>query len=276
MSQAIFPDDPEFPDDPGLRRELDDLDFALPADFHVPDDLSELDSAPPPLVHEDTEGNEWQGDKKIPALPGALQDDLPPTDFVDKLNNSNSTADFDLEAEFKAFTGETRELALLLTPVLDARPLAAVLALVKVDADCIPTPTGAVVVLKDKDGDQPITAAKLLSQALAQTSVLLVTKASGQLSAERYQAGKCEGEVPAGLLVAGASGVVEDLLVGLVKPEEIPGLVSSVGVSRAKAMMWLGASAGGRSATGEGGSGNPNQQGRQGHRGLWRGKGRPE
>ena len=45
--------------------------------------------------------------------------------------------------------------------------------------------------------------------------------------------------MPAGLVVAGASDVLEDLLVGAVAPEAIPGTVATAGVSRAKAMMWL-------------------------------------
>jgi len=276
MPLAAFPDDDPLPDDPIPDGDLGDLDFDLPADFFIPDDLSELDDAPPP-IHEDKAGNIYEdgaalagsGAPTAPGGVGATGVDVHqptsslPVNFGDGPggqggSSSNTVAGLEgglgaqvdagfaehIDAELAAITGESRELALLLTPVIDARPLAAVLALVGVAADCIPTPSGAVVVLRDKDGNQPDQAAKVLSQALAQTSVLLVTKATGQLSAERYVAGASQGEVPAGLIVAGASGVVEDLLVGAMTPAEVPGLVSSVGLSRAKAMMWLGGAAG--------------------------------
>lgn len=255
MTLAAFPED-DFPED-GFPSEFSDdesagLDFSILNDFHIPDDLSELDNAPPPIVHEDEVGNIYE------------------------------EPNVNLDAELAAITGESRELALLLTPVIDARPLAAVLALVGIGADCVPTPSGAVVVLPDKDGDQPNQAAKALSRALAQTSILLVTKATGQLTAERYTAGVSQGEVPAGLIVAGASGVVEDLLVGAASARELPGVVTSVGLTRAKAMLWLGAAAGSargrRSAPPSGGaSGGTNGGGSGGHNGTggrgWRGRG---
>ncbi|MDR2703606.1 MAG: hypothetical protein LBB58_04615, partial [Cellulomonadaceae bacterium] len=86
--------------------------------------------------------------------------------------------------------------------------------------------------------------------------------------------GKCEGEVPAGLLVAGASGVVEDLLVGFVNPRDIPGFVTSVGVSRAKALMWLGATATGGAAPNGGGASSGGRP-QRGIRGLRHGRQRP-
>jgi len=272
MTLAAFPED-DFPED-GFPEEFSDtdsanLDFSILNDFHIPDDLSELDDAPPATVHEDEVGNIYEpntsggADVHQPAsnigvsfAPGAADAD---TNRVADLGSDNFGAaaapgaggladvvlSTNLDAELAAITGEARELALLLTAVVDARPLAAVLALLGVAAECLPTPTGAVVVLAEKDGENPAQAAKMLSQALAQTSVLLVTKATGQLAAERFVAGASQGEVPAGLIVAGASGLVEDLLVGAKAPAEVAGRVSSVGLSRAKAMLWLGAAAGG-------------------------------
>lgn len=69
--------------------------------------------------------------------------------------------------------------------------------------------------------------------------LLLLTKANGQLDAVRYVGGQPPQEVPAGLVVAGASGVIEDLIIGQTTPDGVAGAISSIGVSRTRAMMWL-------------------------------------
>ena len=200
------------PDFPG---EYDGLDFELPDDFVVPDDLSELDTALPPTSHETRDG---------------------------RIIDDDDLLDFDpvqLDSELAAMTGEQPEIAVLVTPVADARALAGICVLSGAMALAIPTETGALALLEDLEGEAPARAAQAAAELIAPFPVLLVTKAAGQLKASRYQEGQSASEVPAGLVVAGASGTLEDLLVGAVPPSELPGTVSSRGVSRTKAMMWL-------------------------------------
>ena len=262
-----------FPDE-----DLSGLDYEVPADFVVPDDLSELDTLPPATHHEDPDGTQWddpdwiaKGNSTAPPTNSLAQpglDDPPrvaPTGFggtppenslAEELENvlgeevpHNSLADFvpavpaptaiDMDAELAAITGDAVELAVILTPVADAKALAAACALVGLDATAIPNPSGAVAVIKNTKGDAPEKAVLALSGLLPSFPLLLMTKANGQLNAVRYVGSQPPQEVPAGLVVAGASGVVEDLIISAVTPDAIPGAVSSVGVSRTKAMMWL-------------------------------------
>ena len=203
---------PDFPDDFG------ELDFELPDDFIVPDDLSELDTAPPPISHETT-GGQIIIDDDDAALP-----------------------DFDVsqfDSELAAMTGEQPEIAIVVTPVADARALAGICALGEIVAESVPSESGALAVLSDVAGEAPRRAAGVIAHWIKPFGVLLVTKAAGQLTAHRFDEGHPPEEVPGGLVVAGASAVLEDLLVGAVKANEIPGTVSSVGISRAKAMLWM-------------------------------------
>lgn len=254
MTIADFPDRPD--DD---AADLAGLDFELPADFVVPDDLSELDDMPPATHHEDPDGTQWDepewlanaepgaergglGDAQqvSPVLPGGLDSEPALANDVAALGAEiDASFSADIDAELAEMTGEHCELALLLTPVADARALVAACVLVGVPVTVVPSPSGAVAVLVNKDGDGPERAAAALAAILPAFPVLLITKASGQLKGRRYLGSQPPQEVPAGLLVAGASGVVEDLIIGQRTPVDIPGTVSSSGVTEAKAMLWL-------------------------------------
>ena len=58
-----------------------------------------------------------------------------------------------------------------------------------------------------------------------------------------HQTPRMSDEVPSGLLLANAPGVLEDLLLGSVAADEIEGVVSSVGMTRWRATRILAASA---------------------------------
>ena len=203
-----FPDDDDGDIFSSLEKELkasgssfiDDDDFELPADIVIPDDISELDGS----------------------------------DAA-----ASVAAEWDLDAELAAMTGEEAELAVVLTPVAEPKALAAACALVGLEVDAVPSSSGAVAVLSGKQGEGAEAAARAIAAAVPQLPILLVTKGAGQLRALRFHGSNPPEEVLAGLLVAGASGVLEDLLVGAVVPKQVPGTVSSVGLSHAKAMLWL-------------------------------------
>ena len=262
-------DDKQFPDE-----DLSGLDFDLPDDFVVPDDISELEAMGPATHHEDPDGTQWDdpdwlakgnstlnaggvtGSREpdtsrhparspegtelqdLPALPNFDNDELPRNSLADFIP-ANAGDSRDLDSELAEITGDAYELAVLLTPVADAKALAAACALVGLEAIAVPNPSGAVAVLRNTAGDAPEKAAAALSGLLPSFPVLLITKATGQLNAIRYLGGQPPQEVPAGLVVAGASGVVEDLIIGQTVPTSVPGAISSAGVSRTKAMMWL-------------------------------------
>lgn len=158
-------------------------------------------------------------------------------------------------------------LALVLTPVASAPALAGLCAMAGIDVDVVPSASGAVAVLevpaKEAPADWDITellgggempgafppeaeeVASALSR-LARTGVVLLTAdlatdvgiepgLSGHVSARRYVGGTAEGDMPAGLVLAGADQVVEDLVLGRVRAGEVAGHQRSGNLPRWKA-----------------------------------------
>ena len=158
-------------------------------------------------------------------------------------------------------------LALVLTPVASAPALAGLCAMAGIDVDVVPSASGAVAVLevpaKEAPADWDITellgggempgafppeaeeVASALSR-LARTGVVLLTAdlatdvgiepgLSGHVSARRYVGGTAEGDMPAGLVLAGADQVVEDLVLGRVRAGEVTGHQRSGNLPRWKA-----------------------------------------
>jgi len=130
-------------------------------------------------------------------------------------------------------------LALVLTQVADAEPLAAACALAGVPIDAVPTPVGAVAVCREIGPGEPERAAEAISRLLQNTPVLLVVRRDGALVATRWTGGAAAAEVAPGLLLDGAPAEVEGLLVGTVAAADLPGVVSSVGLGRWRATRLL-------------------------------------
>lgn len=128
-------------------------------------------------------------------------------------------------------------LAVLLTQVASAAPLAAVCALSAVPADALDTPVGALAVLRDPNAGPAAAAA--VSRLLAGTQVVLLERREGRLAATGYADGADEGELAAGLVLSEGPPVLEDLLLGGAGPEVLAGAVDSTGISRWKAMRML-------------------------------------
>ncbi|QAY70656.1 hypothetical protein [Xylanimonas protaetiae] len=131
------------------------------------------------------------------------------------------------------------ELAVLLTQVADAEALAAACALAELDVDAVPTPVGALAVLRDPSGDAPEKAAAAVSQLVSGAALVLVTRAEGQLTCVRYDGGVAEGNLPPGLVLSGAPEALEDLLTGQLSVADLPGGIASGGIGRFKAMRML-------------------------------------
>lgn len=136
-----------------------------------------------------------------------------------------------------AGTDEAPSVALVVTQVAAAEPLAAACALANVEIDAVPTEVGAVAVLRDPAAADAGVAA--ISQLLRQLPVVLLTRREGQISAMRWVGGAQDDKLPAGLVLSDAPAVLEDLLLGSADVGELPGVVTSVGMSRWKAMRAL-------------------------------------
>ncbi len=133
--------------------------------------------------------------------------------------------------------------ALVLTQVGDASLLAAACALGGVPVDALDSPVGAVALCRTLDPGEPERAAEAISRLLANTPVVLVVQRDGQITASRWSAGQVGDVVAPGLLLDGAPPEVEGLLLGTLSREDIPGTVSSVGMSRWRATRTLASAA---------------------------------
>ncbi|MCL2423953.1 MAG: hypothetical protein FWD11_08715 [Micrococcales bacterium] len=184
----------------------DDLDAVV-----VPDDLSGL------VVPDDLSG--------LDEL-GGTDDQPDPPD----LGTEPTVPDVDLD--------EPVTIAVLLTQVVEAEPLAAVCALAGVQADAVASPAGSLAILADPTTGA--TAAANVSRVLAGTHVVLVERRDGSIEAGVWSRGARGEEVVApGLLLAEGPAVLEDLLLGDTTASDLEGAVPSAGISRFKALRLL-------------------------------------
>jgi hypothetical protein len=130
-------------------------------------------------------------------------------------------------------------VAVVLTQVADAEPLAAACALRGVPVDAVPGPVGAMAVCRAVEPGEPEQAAEAISRLLANTPVLLVVRRDGQLVATRWSGGTAAAQVAPGLLLDGMPREVEGVLLGTVTLDELDGVVTSVGLSRWRATRML-------------------------------------
>lgn len=132
---------------------------------------------------------------------------------------------------------ETPSVAIVVTQVAAPEPLAAACALAGVDIDAVPTEVGAVAVLRDPAAVADGAAA--ISKLLRQLPVVVLTRREGQISAARWTGGTHDEDLPAGLVLSDAPAVLEALLLGSTDVAGVPGVVTSVGMTRWRAMRAL-------------------------------------
>jgi hypothetical protein len=147
--------------------------------------------------------------------------------------------EFHVPDDLSGLDDEVPSVALVVTPVAAAAPLAAACALGGVAADVVPSAVGAIAVLRDPAAGRAGAAA--VSQLLRQVPVVLLERRESQLSATQWVEGRPTRDLPPGLVLSDAPEVLEDLLLGGVAPGGLPGVVSSVGMSRFRAMRVLAA-----------------------------------
>jgi hypothetical protein len=187
--------------------EPDDLDA-----FVIPDDLSGLVE----LDRSDT--SEPDANEPSAAEPDTDEPDLSVPDSPASLE-------------------EPVTIAVLLTQVVAAEPLAAVCSLAGVQAEAIGSTAGSVAVLTDPTSGAG--AAADVSRLLPGTEVVLLERRDGSIVAAVWSRGTREEEVAPGLVLAEGPAVLEDLLLGDTTAADLEGTVSSAGMSRFKAMRLL-------------------------------------
>lgn len=255
-------------------------DDALPEGFTVPDDLSGLFDAPgateapgaptgasattdprgPSTAGpgEDVPAGPHGRDTVAPSVGGAASTSPAGTDgdeaapapeaaaargSDDRTANDDlsSAAPDDLASLTDPAAAEAPSVTLVLTQVAAAAPLAAACALAGVAVDVVPSPVGALAVLRDPRTGPDGAAA--ISKLLKTVPVILLERRSGQITATRWAGGQKGDELPAGLVLSDAPAVLEDLLLGGASVGDVEGVVTSVGLSRWKAMRLLAQSA---------------------------------
>jgi hypothetical protein len=200
---TLSPDFPEVPDDLSALADLD---------FEIPDDLSSLvaaaagapDGQPEPTLSEDLEI---------------------PDDLADLLS------------------GGKLQMAALVTPVAEPTALVGALALAGIQADVIGSPTGALAVLRDLEGDAPKASAAAMSAVLTGAEIVLAARGDGQITTTRYSDGACLGDVPLPIVLAAAPVEIEDIITGALALSDIEGVISTDGVGRGKALRMIAAAA---------------------------------
>jgi hypothetical protein len=132
-------------------------------------------------------------------------------------------------------------VAVVVTQVAAAGPLAALCAIEKVAVDVVPSTVGALAVLRDPAEGAAVAGA--VSRRLGGNLVVQLERREERISAVRWTDGVRGDELPAGLVLSDAPAVLEDLLLGSLDVAGVEGVVSSVGMSRWRAMRLLASSA---------------------------------
>ena len=184
-------------------------------------------------------------DEGMPQGDGELSEDMVIPDDLSALFNGTGdlvgTDGLVVPDDISALTGAGGcELAVLITYIAKAEVLAAALAIAEIDAAAVPVADGAAVaVLHDLTGDAPVQAAVALSKLVPVAPMMLVTRSTGQLECQRYQAGVAGDSVPPGLVLAGVPEVVEDLLTGATTLDALSGTIEAKSLSKGKALRTL-------------------------------------
>ncbi|WP_066463400.1 hypothetical protein [Sanguibacter suarezii] len=181
-------------------------DDALPDGFSVPDDLSSL-----------------AGDQDAATTP-------PPAATPSPAQPQSAPA---------ADAAPEHRIAIILTQVATAEALAAACAMNKLVVDAVPSPLGAYAICRDTSADAPAELARAVSALVKSVPLILFEAAGGQVKASQWQGGQRLGDMPAALVLDGAPHEFEDLMLGTTTVHDLPGVVSSAGMSRWKAMRAL-------------------------------------
>jgi len=159
------------------------------------------------------------------------------------------------------------KVAVVMTPLNRADGLAGMCSLMDLDCTVVPSSNGAFAVKRfvsaHSDWDvaellggsdsEPAEAAELAAQLsrLSRAGAVLMTAdlatdvgiesgLSGTITARHFTNGQPGEEASAGLLLASMDQVVEDVLLGVIDADDVPGAVKSSEIKAPRAMRWFG------------------------------------
>ncbi|ARD41863.1 hypothetical protein [Actinomyces gaoshouyii] len=159
------------------------------------------------------------------------------------------------------------KIAVVLTPLPTAEALASLCAMSGLDCVAVPASSGAFAVkefasahaewdiaeLLGGSENEPAEAAELaatLSRLSRGGSVLLTADLatdvgieeglSGTITARRFAGGRPGEEASAGLILSQMDQIVEDVLLGILRPEDAPGAMLTSEIKAGRAMRWIG------------------------------------
>lgn len=259
-------------DQPSSSNERDmDAEFAaLTGELNIPDELAQLDNAAPQA------GSTGRTDDtaEFPPVPGPEEvngsihpEDVPRNTFgaptqagaADGAAASSAASDVPVPKAVK--------VAVVITPVASAEVLASLCAMRGLECTVVPATSGAVAVkqfvsahsqwdvaeLLGGADSEPAEAAELAANLsmLSRAGVILMTAdlatdvgietgLSGTITARRYVGGQAGEEASAGLVLGSLDQVVEDVLLGQVAAEAVPGALDTTQAKPSKIMRWFG------------------------------------
>ena len=159
------------------------------------------------------------------------------------------------------------KVAVVMTPLNRADGLAGMCSLMDLDCTVVPSSSGAFAVkqfvsahsdwdvaeLLGGSDSEPAEAAELAAQLsrLSRAGAVLMTAdlatdvgiesgLSGTITARHFTNGQPGEEASAGLLLASMDQVVEDVLLGVIDADDVPGAVKSSEIQAPRAMRWFG------------------------------------
>ncbi|WP_178388881.1 MULTISPECIES: hypothetical protein [Actinomyces] len=159
------------------------------------------------------------------------------------------------------------KVAVVMTPLNRADGLAGMCSLLDLDCTVVPSSNGAFAVkqfvsahsdwdvaeLLGGSDSEPAEAAELAAQLsrLSRAGAVLMTAdlatdvgiesgLSGTITARHFTNGQPGEEASAGLLLASMDQVVEDVLLGIIDADDVPGAVKSSEIKAPRAMRWFG------------------------------------
>ena len=159
------------------------------------------------------------------------------------------------------------KVAVVMTPLNRADGLAGMCSLLDLDCTVVPSSSGAFAVkqfvsahsdwdvaeLLGGSDSEPAEAAELAAQLsrLSRAGAVLMTAdlatdvgiesgLSGTITARHFTNGQPGEEASAGLLLASMDQVVEDILLGVIGADDVPGAVKSSEIQPPRAMRWFG------------------------------------
>jgi hypothetical protein len=146
-------------------------------------------------------------------------------------------------SEEQAVSEEQPVVAVVVTQVGAAEPVAAACALAGLEVDAVLSGVGVLVVCRDTSEGVPERVVETLTRSLAGVPAVLLVRRDGRVRAHQWLDGVQGDEMVASLVLDGAPEALGNLLLGIETVDDLPGVVTSVGIGRLKAVRMLARSA---------------------------------